>query len=71
MKLTKEQKDLIFYTLEGFLNSLYWDEEFDEIDSSGNSIYFQMSEINKISSAKVSLREFQRFVEQTMNAMRE
>ena len=67
MILTEEQKDLIFYVLEGFMDSLYWDDEFNEIDYSQNSITFNMNAINEIKQAKVSLREFQRFIEKTMD----
>ena len=67
MILTEEQKDLIFYVLEGFMDSLYWDDELNEIDYSQNSITFNMNAINDIKQAKVSLREFQRLIEKTMD----
>ena len=69
MILTDEQKDLIFYVLEGFMNSLYWDEDEDELTYYPHDMYFNMHELCKIKSSKVSLREFTRFIEKTMDLM--
>lgn len=69
MNLTEEQKDLIYYVLAGFKDSLYWNEELGEIDFSVNSIDFQMYDLNKLPSAKISLREFQILIEKTMDLM--
>lgn len=69
MNLTEEQKDLIYYVLAGFKDACYWDEEYNEIGFSINSIDFQMNDLNKLPSAKISLREFQILIEKTMDLM--
>lgn len=65
MILTKEQKDLIFYTLAGFQQGLYWDNDFNEVECSTQSMNFQMDDMPQ----KASLREFVKLVEDTMDLM--
>lgn len=69
MILTKEQKDLIFYVLSGFLSGIYYNDETSEIDFSPYSANFQMYDLNELPSAKISLRQFVDLIDKTMDQM--
>lgn len=69
MRLTEEQKDLIYYVLSGFLSGCYYDDEYGDIDFAPDYANFQMYDLNELPSAKVSLREFQILIEKTMDMM--
>jgi len=65
MILSKRQKDLIFYVLEGFKKGLIWDNEFNEVNCVELLMQFQIDEMTK----NETLEEFEKLIEDTMDLM--
>ena len=66
--LNEKEKTLIYYVLEAFADSLFWDEETNQIDYQPIRFECQMTELNKLQEAK-NIKTFHSFIENVLDKM--
>lgn len=66
--LNEKEKKLIYYILEAFADSLFWDEETNQIDYQPIRFNCQMFELNKLEEAK-NIKTFHIFIGNVLNKM--